>query len=84
MPLVLYAFFILWRVVRVLCLTEENVMFAACFALKGHGTDINIPWFCSWSAGFALGCKSTRVKVLINMIRVYVSIIFSKVSSGSE
>jgi len=30
-----------------------------------------------------LGCKSIRVKVLIN-IRVYVSIISSKVSSGSE
>ena len=29
MPVVLYPFFILWRV---LCLTEENVIFAACFA----------------------------------------------------
>ena len=30
MPLVLYPFFILWRV---LCLTEENVIFAACLAV---------------------------------------------------
>ena len=30
MPLVLYPFFILWRV---LCLTEENAIFAACFAV---------------------------------------------------
>ena len=59
------------------------MIFAACFALRGHGTHINILWFCSWSARFALGCKSIRVKVLIN-IRVYVSIISSKVSSGSE
>ena len=29
MPVVLYPFFILWRV---LCLTEENVIFAVCFA----------------------------------------------------
>ena len=80
MPLVLYPFFILSRVV---CLTEKNVIFAACIALRGHGTHINIQWFCSWSARFALGCKNIRVKVLID-IRVYVSIISSKVSSGSE
>ena len=64
-------------------MTEENVIFAACFALRGHCTHINILWFCSWSARFALGCKSIRVKVLIS-IRVYVSIISSKVSSGSD
>ena len=59
------------------------MIFAACFALRGHGTHINILWLCSWSARFALACKSIRVKVLIS-IRVYVSIISSKVSSGSD
>ena len=39
--------------------------------------------FGSMSARFALGCNSIRVKVLIN-IKVYVSIICSKVSSGPE
>ena len=50
-------------------MTEENVFFAACFALRGHadGTHINILWFCSWSARFVLGCKSIRINVLINI-----------------
>ena len=33
------------------------MIFAACIALRGHGTHINILWFSSWSARFALGCR---------------------------